>query len=160
MSVLSQEFIRRDLIVVGLKARDREAVLRTLGHLLYDQGYVKRGWAKAALAREKEYPTGLPTAEVRVALPHTDAVHCLKPGIAVATLTQPVQFIEMGSEDTVLDVEIVFCLSITNPEDQITWLQKLATVFQRPGILQRMKAAVDVDALYQVLRETIVDGKP
>lgn len=40
--------------------------------LLKEKGYVRDSFLDAILAREKAYPTGLPTLPVAIALPHTD----------------------------------------------------------------------------------------
>jgi PTS system galactitol-specific IIA component len=144
-------FVSPDLVVVGLGADTREEVLRIMGGLLYDRGYVTETWAEAALERESGFPTGLPTQDVRVAIPHTGVQYCLKPGIAVATLAHPVQFLEMATTDSVLEVEVVFCLSVTRPKEQVIWLKRLVSIFERPGFLRRLKSAPDAQACYSLL---------
>jgi len=155
MSSIPAGFVNPDLVVVGLGAENREQVVRAMGGLLCDHGYVTETWADAALERESDFPTGLPTQDVQVAIPHTGVQYCLKPGIAVATLAHPVQFVEMATTDSVLDVEVVFCLSITKPKEQVIWLKRLVSMFERPGLLRRLKSATNARACYGLLRTEI-----
>jgi len=155
MGSVPKGFISPDLVVVGLAAKDREDAVRRLGTLMYEKGYVKEDWADAALAREVGFPTGLPTEDIKVAIPHTEVQHCIKPGIAMATLAHPVQFIEMATHDSVLDVELIFCLSITKPKEQVKWLKRLVTMFQRPGLLRRLKSSPNTEACYRLFHEEL-----
>jgi PTS system galactitol-specific IIA component len=154
-------FIHPDLIVVGSEARSKEEVIDQLASLFLEKGYVKEGYAEAVVEREKGFPTGLPTQEIQVAIPHTEAEHCLRPGIAVATLKRSVVWIEMATHDTTLNVSIVFLLSITDPKDQVKWLKRLILMFERPGVLQDLKSAPDTQECYGLLREELsrVDGE-
>jgi len=146
-------FVRPDLIIIGLQAKSKEDVIRHLAALLQERGYVTDDYADAVLERERGFPTGLPTVDVHVAIPHTDTSHCLKPGIAVAILAQPVEFGEMATRDKTLFVDIVFLLAITDPKEQVKWLQSLIGMFQRPGLLQQLKVSPDPETCYQILRK-------
>src|SRR5688572_13356611 len=84
----------------------KEEAILTLAALLRDGGYVKDSFGAAVLAREDVFPTGLPTQPVGVAIPHTDVEHVNNSALAVGILSQPVVFMEMGSFDGQVDVEI------------------------------------------------------
>ncbi len=68
-------FIHEDIILLGVDATDREDAIRQLGKVMFDKGYVKDTYVDAVITREKSFPTGLPTEEVKVAIPHTDTTH-------------------------------------------------------------------------------------
>ena len=104
------------LIVPHLEARDAADAIRALGTLLYHQGYVRDTFVEAVLEREKSFPTGLPTAEIQVAIPHADVEHVVKPGIAIGILEEPVEFGEMGSEDQKVRVKIICMLAVRQSE--------------------------------------------
>jgi len=115
-----------------------EEVLQHLGSHLYQNGYVKESYIKALIEREKDYPTGLPT-KPGVAIPHTDTVHVNKLGLAVAILDKPVQFYEMGSDKhKLVDVQIVFALSVPDPKEVVQRLQLLFSVIQNPSFLEKL----------------------
>jgi PTS system galactitol-specific IIA component len=148
-----RDLIRADLMLVGITASAKEEVVRQLSSLLETQGYVKPSFCEAVLEREKHFPTGLPTAGIQVALPHTDVEHCLRPAIAVAVLKHSVPFIEMATLDKPVEAEIVFLLSITNPKAQVEWLQCLVTLFQQPGFLRSLKDTSSAAACSDLLRD-------
>ncbi len=148
-------FLNPELIIVGLKAKNKEEVVRKLADLYLERGYVKDTYADAVLTREKSFPTGLPTLDVHVAIPHTDIIHCIKPGLAVAILDEPVEFFEMATLDKYVYPEIIFLLSIIKPEDQVIWLQRLVTRFQTEGFLKKLRNVPDAQACYELLQEEL-----
>jgi len=144
-------FIHRDLIVVGLDAKDKDEAVRHLAGLMLAKGCVKESYADAVLTREKSFPTGLPTMDVHVAIPHTDVVHCNQPAIAVGILNHPIEFYEMATLDVLVHPEIIFLLSIVKPKDQVVWLSRLVTLFQQEGFLKQLRACVEADVVYETL---------
>lgn len=97
-----------------------------------------KSYLPAVLNREEEYPTGLPTNGVGVAIPHADTKHVLKPGIAVATLKDPVKFNVMGNPEQEIDVKLLFMLAIKEPEVQVNILKKLVSIFQAKELLIKL----------------------
>ncbi|TCJ18892.1 PTS sugar transporter subunit IIA [Rubrobacter taiwanensis] len=143
------------LIRLGMKAPDREAAIRELAGLLKREGRVKDSFTKAVLAREAEFPTGLPTRGVAIAIPHADTRHCLKPAVAVGILAEPVEFQEMGSPENTLKVGVIFLLSITNPEAHVEWLSRFAEAFQKPQTLQKLLEAPNPQEACYLLRRAV-----
>jgi PTS system galactitol-specific IIA component len=145
------DFLHSDLIVKNLDARDRTEAIQKLGSILFTKGYVKNTYIDAVLEREKKFPTGLAFEDGQVAIPHTDAEHCLKPGIAIGILNQPVEFFEMATLDKIVKTDLVFLLSIKVPEDQVEWLARLVNLFQQPGFFNRLKETSDAQKCYELL---------
>lgn len=131
------------LIVPHLEARDAADAIRALGTLLYQQGYVRDTFVEAVLEREKSFPTGLPTAEIQVAIPHADVEHVVKPGIAIGVLEEPVEFGEMGSEDQKVRVKIICMLAVRQSETLVSLLKSLVGMFQDVDFLRRIVNAGD-----------------
>jgi PTS system galactitol-specific IIA component len=123
---------------LGMEALDKREAISVLAEALQTAGKVRESFLEAVLEREAEFPTGLPTPVVAIAIPHTDAQHCIEPAVAVGTLRDAVEFEEMGSPGSTLDVRIVFLLSITNPEDHVEWLSGLSSAFQTPELAQKL----------------------
>jgi len=116
----------------------------------YAEGLVHETWLDAVVAREKEFPTGLPTP-IPVAIPHTDSAHVKGDGIGFFRLSTPVSFGEMGSVDEVIPVAIVIPLLITNPEEQVDLLMAvIGAVQDEPFVSQLMSARslIEVAALF------------
>ncbi len=121
---------------------DRDQVLTALAQRVVESGHALPSLAAAVLAREQAYPTGLPMP-VPAAIPHTDAQHVLHPGLAVASLAEPVEFGLMGgSPNESLAVRLVVLLCVTDPAVQVGGLQQ---VLARLGDAPAVQALADHD---------------
>jgi PTS system galactitol-specific IIA component len=154
MTTKLQEFIIPEAITLGMNAASAEEVIRHLSDKLLNAGYVRESFADAVLAREKTIPTGLPLNGLyNVAIPHTDIEHVLKPGIGMATLTEPVVFHNMVSPEETVDVQLVFILALDKPKSQIEMLQEIAGVLQNPEMVAGLINAHDPDQVHEALRK-------
>ncbi|HHY87740.1 MAG TPA: PTS sugar transporter subunit IIA [Chloroflexi bacterium] len=127
-------------ILLRYRAADREDIIRKLGALLYEHGYVRDTFVQAVLDREKVFPTGLQARVAGFAIPHTDTGHVIKPALAIATLAEPVEFQAMGTEADTISVEIVMMLAVNNPKAVVTVLRSVVSLVENDqalrGILQ------------------------
>lgn len=136
------KLLDQDAICLNMDAKNAEDAIENLGIRLYIDGYVRDTFVDAALAREKKLPTGLPLGgEINAAIPHTDIIHVLKPGVAMATLKRPVIFKNMVQPEEDVSVRLVFLLSLEHPHSQIEMLQEIAGVLQKPEIVEKLMAA-------------------
>lgn len=104
---------------------DAGQVLTALANRVVDGGFAQASLTSAVLTREASYPTGLPTP-IPAAIPHTDPEHVLQPGLAVASLPQPVDFGLMGGSATDrIGVRLVVLLCVTDPAGQVAGLQQV-----------------------------------
>lgn len=134
-----------EAILLGVEANDREEVIRLLAGRLERLGYVKPSFAEAVVERERKLPTGLPLGrQVNVAVPHTDPVHVLKPGVALATLAAPVDFANMEDAGEAVPVGVVFMLALNHKDRQIEMLQAVMAAIQAPETVERLIAAGSV----------------
>ncbi|MDW8064552.1 MAG: HPr family phosphocarrier protein [Anaerolineae bacterium] len=141
-----------DLVLINLEAITPEDVIRQMAEYLLARGYVKKSYIQAVLAREKKFPTALPTP-IPVSFPHTDVKHCLKPAILVGILRQPVKFGFMGDPTQLLNVRVVFMLSVTQPEYQVKALQRLIDLCQRGENIERILHAQTPQEVVAVLNK-------
>ena len=145
-----------ELTFVGLEAENAEQAIRTMAGNFLRLGYVEPTYPDAVIKREGIYPTGLPT-EIPVGLPHTDVEHCLKPGISVATLKNPVTFKMMGDPDQTVSTNLIFLLSVVTPANQVKLLMRLIEFFQQSDKLRKLAALAtpqEVVAMLQAELET------
>jgi PTS system galactitol-specific IIA component len=149
------KMLSKELIYLDVDGEDSEELLSKLSDVLYEKGYVEESFKQAILDREKEFPTGLPTLGVKVALPHTDPKHVIKPAILVSTLRKPIKFKEMGSGINDVEVEMVFMLAVKKPEYQVKLLQKLINIFSKEDVLTSLKECKDADSIYDILEKEI-----
>lgn len=143
--------LQEELIFLDVTARDQFELLQKLSQELFKRGYVKDSFAAGIIQREKKFPTGLDTGTVKVALPHTEAVHVIKPAILVASLKQPVNFMAMATNDQQVPVSLVFMLAISEPKVQLATLSKLMGIFSEHEILTEIQAANSAPEIYQKL---------
>lgn len=142
--------IFKELIATDVEAQNSEEVIRKVGQLFYDNGFVKDTYIDAVAKREKTFPTGLQLDGIAVAMPHTDPPHVNKSGVCVAKLKNPVTFQHMGAEEISVQAEIIFMMAIQNPDEHMETLQKVLKVFQNVEIVQEFKNAKDKEELYEV----------
>jgi len=133
--------ISADLIHIFDHVKSRDDAVLALVDLLEKKGFVKPSFGEAVLKREKIFPTGLNTQPVNIAIPHTDSEHVNQGAIAIGVLPAPVQFYEMGSENTLLDVSIICVLAIKEPRSLAGLLRSLALSFQKPDFLTAVMAS-------------------
>lgn len=145
----------KDFILFDVEAENKEELLEQLAAKLYNAGYVKDTFLNAVLEREKVFPTGLPTPGVKVALPHTYAVHVLKPVILVANLKKPVAFKEMGNGINDVMAELIFMLAVTDPKNEVALLQKLMSIFSKEDVLLQLKASSDIETTIGILQKEL-----
>lgn len=149
------ELLEPKAVRTGLEARDAKEVVSILGDGLYEAGYVHESFVEAALARERELPTGLPLAgEYNAAIPHTDIEHVKRPGLALATLTKPVVFQNMVNPEEGVDVHLVILMALDEAKAQVEMLQEIAGVLQNAKVIEQLMKAHDFQEVRTALSET------
>lgn len=135
-----------------LEETDRYEVLKILGTELHRLGFVKESFVAAVCAREQEFPTGLPTKGVGIAIPHADATHVNSEALIVGVLKEPVEFQVMGSQSNFINVQLIFMLAIKTPEAQLDMLQRLIEGCQNEQLLFTLRDHNDTDAIERIVR--------
>lgn len=149
---LSENLVK-DAIVLHLQAESWTEVVKVLGEKLEAAGYVKDSYTCAVIEREKTLPTGLPLGgNYDVAIPHTDVIHVLKPGIAFATLEKPVNFQNMVDPSQAVPVSLVFMLALSEPHAQVIMLQEIAGVFQDLSLVESLMQLNDPAEVLTLLK--------
>jgi PTS system galactitol-specific IIA component len=128
---------------VRLEVASAEAAIRALSRELRRAGSVTDSFEGAAVARERRSPTGLPFEGGAVGLPHAEPEHVLSPALAVATLTRSVQFRQMGSPATQLDVMLVVMPALTAKEQANAGLARVVDALQSASLRAALAAAED-----------------
>ncbi|API93128.1 PTS galactitol transporter subunit IIA [Virgibacillus pantothenticus] len=127
---MSDCFLDESVILTDIEAKTKEQALEIVAQNLVDLNLVKKSFIPAIIQREAEYPTGLPTNGVSVAIPHTDDKHVKTETISLAILKRPVDFFIMGDGNNTTPVQLIFMLAMNEPNSQLSLLQKLMQIFQ------------------------------
>jgi PTS system galactitol-specific IIA component len=144
-----------NIVLVELNGTSREDLLTTLTQALVQAGYVQPEYVDAVLEREKDFPTGLPTEPVAVAIPHGSPECVIKSGVAVGVLSNPVAFQEMGTPTNTVDVRLVFVLAIREVESQTEILQRFMQIFQARALLEQLCVARKPENIVKLLKAEI-----
>lgn len=150
--------LKKDHIFTGLKFQAKEEVLRFLANNLLEKGYVKETYLKAIVKRELEYPTGIPSAGVNIAIPHADHDLVNETTISIGVLKNPVTFYSMEDSETPLDIQIVIMLAISEPKGQIEMLQKIVSIIQDKELTKKVVES-DSEEEIALLLEPILTEK-
>lgn len=149
--------IQENFVLMNYNAKNKEEVIGKLAGLLEYAGYVKKSFLNAVIEREKQFPTGLPTLPISVAIPHTDPEHCVQPAVAVAVLQNTVKFGLMGSDVKTVDVKIIFLLALNKKESQAVFLSKFSDLIGNADDLERILNAKNPSEIINLLEQVLKD---
>ena len=138
-------------------AENKEEALKLLADEFVRTGVAKDTFYEGLINREKEFPTGLSLNNMAVAIPHTDPEHVNRTQVGFMTLDEPVEFIEMGTEDKVIPVKMMFMLALKEAHQQLEMLTKLMDVFQNDELVEKFYNVTNYEDLYELLVEAKLD---
>ncbi|WP_170924685.1 PTS sugar transporter subunit IIA [Candidatus Enterococcus clewellii] len=125
---------------------------------LKQKDYVEESFFDALKEREKDYPTGLKTHFMGVAIPHTDPQHIKKPFIFITKLKKPIQFGQMGSVDEKVEVHYTFVLGFEKGEQQLVLLQNLMAMFSDEGTMNQLSEDVSEKEMYAIVKQYYINN--
>jgi len=138
---MQRDLLKRDLVQLDWEVADQDEFFNRMSDRLLGLGYVEESFPAAVKARERAYPTALPTQPEAIAIPHSDAEHIIEPFIASTRLASPVTWHEMANNDETHAVRFIFMLGFTKEDGHVEVLQILLENFQDPGFMQRLDRA-------------------
>lgn len=148
--------LNKNLFFPRITVLNSDEVITKLGQALVKNQYVKPGYIDAIRQREVEYPTGLPSGDPGVAIPHADYTLVNKTAIAVATLTTPVSFHNMEAVKKILPIQIVIMMAIKEPHGQIEMLQRIVSIIQNSPLRNKIIKADTSDELLNLVKPTLL----
>lgn len=141
------------VILLDEVASNRQEALEKLALQLQKSGAVKASYQAAILQREVDFPTGLATEKIGIAMPHTDAEHVNYDQIGVMRLQEPVEFLQMG-DGAKIQVKFVFMLALKEAHAQLGILQTLVALIQDELTISQLLTAQTVTAFIQILNDS------
>jgi galactitol PTS system EIIA component len=126
--------------------------LSYLADQLFEKGVVKESFKEALLLREKEFPTGLPTEGVGVAIPHTEAKYVNENRVAISLLANPVSFQMMGIPENEVKVSIVFLLALKDAKGHLELLRALMELIQKPQLLRELTHTNSKEEVIEIIQ--------
>lgn len=142
-----KELFQPELIDLQVQANSEEELFAVIAERLLELGYVYSDYLTGITLRERDFPTGLITQHLNIALPHSDTEYVKKPFIYIVRLKQPVIVRQMGDNQEML-VKDIFFLGIKEPTKQVGLLQLLITLFQEEAFMEALQNVEESEAMY------------
>lgn len=147
------------LVFRDLEFSTSTEVLNFLSSKLYENDYVKKEYQIAIIEREKKYPTGLPSRDIKVAIPHATHTLVNKAALSVGILKTPVEFRSMGDSNIKLNVQIIIMLALKEPHGHIEMLQKIVKLIKNPEALKSIINASSIEEVLNKLNPYLINNK-
>ncbi|MGQ2373828.1 PTS sugar transporter subunit IIA [Companilactobacillus zhachilii] len=126
---------------------------------LLEKDLVKKDYPQQVQKRELNFPTGLPTEPIGVAIPHTDPQYVNKNAISVGILKHPISMTVMGTDDQTVDVSIIFLLSLTQANKQLNILKRIMGIVQNQKMLKEFMTDSNTEIFQKVNRAVLEEEK-
>lgn len=149
-----KEMFDKQLISLEVEGECEEKVFETVAEHLKALGFVNDGYLKGITAREKQFPTGLITQYLNIALPHSDPEYIEKPFVYIARLKNEVKVKQMGDSQE-MGVKNLFFLGIKDPKGQVGLLQAFMELFMKEDFVRTFMAEQDKTNIYQLFTQNI-----
>ncbi|MGM0138308.1 PTS system, galactitol-specific IIA component [Enterococcus sp. DIV0755b] len=148
-------YLHEELVFRDLDVKNSDEALDYLAKQLFEKGYVKEQYITAIKEREREYPTGLPSTQPAVAIPHANYELVNKTTLAIATLKKSVGFHNMEENAVTLPVQIIIMMAIGEPHGQVEMLQKIVGLIQNEPLRKKMINAHNDQELLKLVEMAI-----
>jgi PTS system galactitol-specific IIA component len=149
-----KDMFDKQLISLEVEGESEEKVFETVAAHLKALGFVNDGYLKGITAREKQFPTGLITQHLNIALPHSDPEYIEKPFVYIARLKNEVKVKQMGDSQE-MGVKNLFFLGIKDPKGQVGLLQAFMELFMKEDFVRTFMAEQDKTNIYQLFTQNI-----
>lgn len=147
------DLFKKELTLINSSYESQVELFESTSKILEKEQYVEATFREAVTSREAIFPTGLEMNGIKIAIPHTDTIYVKRPFVLVNKLSTPIPFIQMGTTEKWIDVEVVFMLGIKNPKDQVPLLSSIMEKFMEADFVEQIKAMNDSYTLYDFLKK-------
>ena len=141
------------IAIFNAHADSRDEALKLLADQFINTGVAKDSFFEGILTREENFATGLSLNNMCVAIPHTDPEHVNRTQVGFMSLDEPVEFIEMGTEDKKIPVTMLFMLALKEAHQQLDMLMKLMDMFQNDDLMDRFAEVDNYDDYSKLIEE-------
>lgn len=150
-----KEMLHQETIFLDIDADNNDQLFEQVGARLKKLGYVKDSYVDALKKREKEFPTGLQTKFLPIALPHVDPENINKPFIAAVRNSKAIHMQQMGSNED-MTVQYFFFLGITDSSHQVILLQKFMQLLQSKDFADGLTSQKDQKGMFNFLNKAFL----
>ncbi|CUL22299.1 PTS system galactitol-specific enzyme IIA component [Listeria monocytogenes] len=145
------DLFQKELTLINSRYESQAELFEYTSKILEKEQYVEPTFREAVTSREVVFPTGLEMNGIKIAIPHTDTIFVKRPFVLVNKLSTPIPFIQMGSSEKWIDVEVIFMLGIKTPKDQVPLLSSIMEKFMEADFVEQIKTINDSNTLCDFL---------
>jgi len=131
--------------------KNQEEAFDILASQLLEVDCVTEDYLQNIIKREEAFSTGLLVNGVGIAIPHTDSQYVKTSQIAFLSTDEPIDFFEMGTNDKVVKVRLIFMLALKKADEQLETLQKLVEMIQKEEILQKLLTCTNQNEFFEIV---------
>ena len=146
----------QSLILQFEKPMTNTEVLTAMADYLCEKGVVKDTYCQAILDREQNFPTGLFTGGINVAIPHADICHVNEASSCVGVLKEPVSFRTMDEPDNEIEISLVIMLALMEAHGHIDMLKKIIGLIQDQETVKEIVESGDADKIYGIIKKYLL----
>ena len=126
-------------IFVNVEVDSFEELIPLISVNLLKSEDVDDNFVDRVLDRERNFPTGLPTEPISVAIPHAYPENVNNNKIVIATLKKPILMKEMGGDsDDNLNVSVVFLLAFNDSNKHLNILQNIVELIKNQDTVNKI----------------------
>jgi len=151
--------LKEDLILTDIKAETQEELFSEVSNLLVKKKIVKDSFYKAIIDREADFPTGLNTSPINVAIPHADTEHVNKAAIVITKLDKPIIFNQMDKKTNEIKVELAFFLIVDEKKKQAKMLSSFVSLLQSTEFLNKIKSSKDSKEIKKIVQNFLSNNE-
>jgi PTS system fructose-specific IIA component len=145
-----KDVLDKNIICIDLDVNNKDEALHSLSQLLFDRHYIEdvAVFVKDIYERESEGITGIGHG---IAIPHGKSSSAVKPGIAIATLKEPIKWETLDEGD----VDTIFLFCVTNDKDfgrnHMLLLSKIAAKLADDELIEKIRKVTSEDEMISYL---------
>ncbi|MDE8054003.1 PTS sugar transporter subunit IIA [Erysipelothrix rhusiopathiae] len=148
----SIELFSNELVFLNKELNSSEELFDWFNVFATEKGIVTERFLRNIKKREAEYPTGIQTEFIGVAIPHTDPENIIKPFVAVIKPTNPILFEPMGMGEHQIKAEFIFILGVKNDGGQVVMLQNLMNLLMNKEAVKLLCLAINEEEVLKVIK--------
>ena len=152
-----RDLLKKDLMVLDLKADTKEEAIKEIAKKFFEKGYVKSAEDFAEGLREREAQGSTALGE-SVAIPHSKNKTVIEPAVLFARKKSGLDYDALDGMPT----EIFFAISAPDGENNlhVATLAELSKMIMKDGFIDDLKKVNNEDEVYAVIEKYSAQEKP
>ena len=152
-----RDLLKKDLMVLDLKAETKEEAIKEIADKFFEKGYVKSAEEFAEGLRESEAQGSTALGE-SVAIPHSKNKTVIEPAVLFARKIGGLDYDALDGEPT----EIFFAIGAPDGENNlhVATLAELSKMIMKDGFIDDLKKVENEDQVYAVIEKYTEKEKP